>query len=356
TLNSENPSHTITRFLPSSLTEVWSMVSTDGSTCPSTWPCADVTPASTGATLADGNTTCAGASRIDAVSSLRGFVVPARCLIAEPREKGRGEHRGAFRSRDGLTEARPSAAREHAVHRSQKIHGRSGKDRVQQGAQLGGPGKHAVGISPAQGVHDLRRRLFDGNRGERQRVADAEPGILRAVTALEQGVARAPRAHEPRTDGAHLYALAGEFGTEALREADQGELARAVRQEVRHADLAADGGHVHDATGPPASHWGQHGHDGVERSPEIGLHGQAEVLDAHGVNGTYRDDAGIVDERVDRTQLTGRARDEAFDLVLTGHVTNHREHVPVGSGQLRTRPLEGRLVPSTDGDPRSLAQ
>src|SRR5262245_54020897 len=82
----------------------------------------------------------------------------------------------------------------------------------------GGPGKHAVGISPAQGVHDLRRRLFDGDRGEGQRVADAEPGILRAVTALEQGMARAARAHEPRTDRAHLYALAGEFGTEALGE------------------------------------------------------------------------------------------------------------------------------------------
>src|SRR5262245_21110722 len=121
-----------------------------------------------------------------------------------------------------------------------------------------------MGAVRAQDVHDLLCRLFGGHRCEGQRVADAEPGILRTVTPFEEGVPGAPRAHEPRADRAHLDAVARELGTQAVGEAHEGELACAVRQKMRHADLAADGGHVHDAASSPPSHVRQYGQNGIE--------------------------------------------------------------------------------------------
>src|SRR5437773_8757792 len=165
---------------------------------------------------------------------------------------------------------------------------------------------------------------------------------------LEESVPGAARAHEAGTDRAHLYALARELGPQAFREAHEGELARAVRQEMRHADLAADGGHVHDAARPAASHLGQDGENGVERPPEVDLHGCPEIFNVHRLSGTYDDGPRIVDEGIDLTELARDARHQALDLVLARHVTRHGAHAPAGGGELLARPLERRLVPSTN--------
>src|SRR5205085_4146355 len=128
---------------------------------------------------------------------------------------------------------------------------------------------------------------------KRQRIADGEPGVLGAVLALELAVPRAAGAHQPRAHGRYHNAAAGQLRAQALREAGHGKLADAVGQQVRHADLAADGADVDDAALAAAAHAGQRGLDGVVRAPEVDRQRLLEVAAGHGVQRTDADNARV---------------------------------------------------------------
>src|SRR5689334_10900561 len=77
-------------------------------------------------------------------------------------------------------------------------------------------------------------------RDARQRIAEGEPGVLLFMPALEQRVARAARARQAGADGRDVDVVLAQLGGERLRQADERELARAVRREVWQADFSAD--------------------------------------------------------------------------------------------------------------------
>lgn len=71
------------------------------------------------------------------------------------------------------------------------------------------------------------------------------------------GVDFASGAHEAGADRRDTDSFVAEFSMEALREADEGELAGDIRQKMWHGELAAYAGDVNDGSGAPAEHVGQ---------------------------------------------------------------------------------------------------
>src|SRR5262249_49483432 len=82
---------------------------------------------------------------------------------------------------------------------------------------------------------------------------------------FEQRVPGTARAHQAWADGGDLDALVSQLGPQTFGQSDERELARAVGNEMRHADLAADRCDVHDAAGSLPAHPGQDGKNCVER-------------------------------------------------------------------------------------------
>src|SRR4051795_8529303 len=89
-----------------------------------------------------------------------------------------------------------------------------------------------------------------GHRGQRSGIPHREPGEFLLPLPLEPGVDVRARAHQPRADRGDVDPLLGQLAAQAVREADQGELAGAVGDEMGDGDAAADRGDVDD---PPRS-------------------------------------------------------------------------------------------------------
>src|SRR4030095_13309179 len=92
------------------------------------------------------------------------------------------------------------------------------------------------------------------------------------MAPFERRVLRASRAHQSRADRRHEDARGLELRTESLGESNEGELARAIRHEMRNTQLAADGRDVDDATLAPGPHMRQHRQNDVEGTPEVRGH------------------------------------------------------------------------------------
>src|SRR4029079_13768304 len=121
-----------------------------------------------------------------------------------------------------------------------------------------------LGISALAGGEDRPRGALGADRGYWQRVAKTEPGVLGPVLALEAGIAGTPGTHKTGADGGNDNAVLGQFGPQALGQANQRKLAGAVGQQVRHADLAANRADVDDAARTPPAHLRQDREDGIE--------------------------------------------------------------------------------------------
>ena len=75
----------------------------------------------------------------------------------------------------------------------------------------------------------------------------------------------------------------------------------------------------------------------MEGPPEVRGHGLLEVVDLHGLDGSHCDDAGVVDEDVDRTQALAHRVDQRLHLIADRDVADGGQHpgappLQVGAG------------------------
>jgi hypothetical protein len=86
------------------------------------------------------------------------------------------------------------------------------------------------------------------------RLAPSENQVNSSSLAGEPGLQVGAGTHEPGHHRGDRHRAAAEFGPEPIGEPDGGELGRAVRQQVRHAHLAADGSDGDDPAVVLAAH------------------------------------------------------------------------------------------------------
>jgi MerR family transcriptional regulator/heat shock protein HspR len=130
-------------------------------------------------------------------------------------------------------------------------------------------------------------------------------------------------AHEPGTDGGDADAFVAKLCVKALGEADESELAGNVGQKVGNGDFTSDGGDVNDGGGAivrNTEHVGKRRLCGVEGGEEVGGHGATVGGEGLVFDGADLDDAGVVDEDVDATEVGDGVIDEIFGLGGVGEV------------------------------------
>ena len=103
-----------------------------------------------------------------------------------------------------------------------------------------------LGAAVEDGVVDAVGGVLGGGGEDGGGGGEGEPAVLGGLVADEAGLDVGAGAHEAGADGGDADAFVAEFGVEAFGEADEGELAGDVGQQVGHGDLAADGGDVDD--------------------------------------------------------------------------------------------------------------
>ena len=163
------------------------------------------------------------------------------------------------------------------------------------------------------------------------------PGANHAYSAArvagELGPKVRPGPHQPRRDRGRRDPGSGELGAQAVREPHGGELGRAVRQQVRHADQPADRRDDAEPTTAARPHPGDQGQGQVDRTP---LHGADRLLEVRAGQRGERpdlDDTGDVDGDLDRTELVLHPRQLLLDEVGVADVADHRAGVDALVGQ-----------------------
>lgn len=156
--------------------------------------------------------------------------------------------------------------------------------------------------------------------------AEGEPAELLIWLAGEAGLNEGAGAEEAGIHGGDADAFLAEFGVQALREADEGELACAVGEQMGNGNLASDAGDVDDAAGGllaecvALEHVRENGLDGVQRSVEMGFDGALEGVEGLVLEGGYLNDAGVVDEDIELAEGRDCVLDGGDGLCAVGDV------------------------------------
>jgi hypothetical protein len=127
---------------------------------------------------------------------------------------------------------------------------------------------------------------------------------------------------------------------------------------VRHADLPANRGHVHDPSAALPPHDRDRRQDGVERSPEVHRHRLFEIGGRHVLDRSHLDDAGVVDEDVDRSESRGRLVNQPLRVAALAYIAPDDVQVASGGAVLRQiflGALQLLLIARGNGEPRALA-
>ena len=206
------------------------------------------------------------------------------------------------------------------------------------------------------GVDDLARGTLGVHGDQRKRVTDAEPGVFLFVLTFEVGIAWAAGAHQSGDDGSHADTVFRHLGVESFRKPHQCELAGVVGKQMRHADLPAYGGDVHDAPRAAITHRGKDSESGVQRAPVVGVHCIAIILLGHYFHGTDFDDACIVDQNVYGSELALYARDHLRDGVLIGDVAYVGVHDSAFAAEFLLGAAQRFFVAAADCDSRTFSR
>jgi hypothetical protein len=175
------------------------------------------------------------------------------------------------------------------------------------------------------------------------------------MLALEEGVGRTAGAHQAGADGGDDDAVPVQFGAQAVRVAGEGELAGAVGEQVRDADLATDRADVDDAAAAASAHARQHGLDHIVSTPEVDRHRLLEIVARHHVERADGDRAGVVDQQIDRPEVDLDGADAVLDLLRVGDVAGDGERPAAVLRQVLGGALERVLVAGADRHPRAAA-
>ena len=155
-----------------------------------------------------------------------------------------------------------------------------------------------------------------------------------AVLSLEEGAARAARPHQAGDHRGHEDPVPGQLVVQSFREARQGELAGAVRQQVGCAELAADRRDVDDPAGTPPPHLRQDRQRRVERPPEVGLHRVLVILQGRDVERPDLDDPRVVDQDVDAIEAIEHQANHPLDLAPVRHIAGDGDHLGTEAGEV----------------------
>ncbi len=215
-----------------------------------------------------------------------------------------------------------------------------GGDANDAGGEPGLWGDGDLGAAGAGGVEDLVGGVLGGRGDTGSGGAHGEPGELLFGLPGEFSLDAGAGAHEARADGSDANTLLAKLGVEAFGEAGKGELAGHVRKQVRDGDLAADGGNV-DYGGFAAvdfllrEHAWERRLDGVEGAVEVGIHGSVKGVEGLVFEGADLDNAGVVDEDIDSTEVNVGLIDQVLDLCGVGEICRNEEDIFAGADRAR---------------------
>src|SRR5579859_5898748 len=88
------------------------------------------------------------------------------------------------------------------------------------------------------------------------------------VVTLELRIPRASGAHQSRVNRSDVHVVASKFGAEPFGKPRESKFTNAVRQEMRDANLPADGTDIYDAAALALPHFRQYRESCMERPPE----------------------------------------------------------------------------------------
>ena len=126
----------------------------------------------------------------------------------------------------------------------------------------------------------------------------------------EAGLQVGAGAHQPGHDGGDGHRAASEFGAQSLGEADGGELGRAIRQQVRDAQLAADRGDGDDPAVALAAHDWQRRQGQAGGRERHGVQCGLEVLRRGLLHRADLDDPGVADDVFETAVALERGLDQ----------------------------------------------
>src|SRR2546423_10866517 len=114
------------------------------------------------------------------------------------------------------------------------------------------------------------------------------------MLTFEFGVSCASRPHQTRTNSRNSNSVLQKFRTKPFGKADERKLAGTARNKMRNAKFAAYRGNVDDSACAPSLHFRKHGERCVYWTPEMRVHGDAEVFESHNFKRANFNHAGVL--------------------------------------------------------------
>src|SRR5262249_4794874 len=217
-----------------------------------------------------------------------------------------------------------------------------------------------VEVAALDGAHDAPCDLLDADHAALHRALHLGTrigSVDRVARVAERRRTVAHRVpvdvglHDHRAEDADADAERPALPVERLRQADDGELGRAVDAEPFHADEAAHRGGVYDMSSLPLGNetGGERLH-AVDDAPEVHPHGVIPVR-GRGVDQVTEDgDAGVVAHHVDSPEALDGGGGQRLDLRRLAHVRRDREHVGAGGAERGRGALQRRGIDVREHD------
>src|SRR5437899_724872 len=203
-------------------------------------------------------------------------------------------------------------------------------------------------------INNFAGGALGADGSDRRGIHQGEPGKFLAMAAFEFGINRRAGAHQAGIDGGDQDVVFGQLSAERFGETGQSELTGAVGNQMRDANLAADGGNVDDSTFAAEAHVGQHGEAGIKRGPEVHVQGILEILLRHVIDRADADLPGVVDEHVESAVAADGMLNGALNLMLVGDVAGNAKDIGAAGGNVDHSALQFFIIASQQCDISSL--
>jgi hypothetical protein len=119
---------------------------------------------------------------------------------------------------------------------------------------------------------------------------------------------------------------------------------------MRNGDLPPDRSDIHDPAPAALPHvWDDIPHE-CERSPKMELHGAFKIFALHVLERTDFDDAGVVDQDVDRAEMADDVPDGCLDLLAVEQIAGNDRNIAASVDELVMRALKFIKITGEQGN------
>ena len=155
-------------------------------------------------------------------------------------------------------------------------------------------------------------------------IGDAEERKFHFLFAFEKSVEVRTGSHQSGRDRGDVNPILCQLCTHSLGKADESELARDVRQQMRNRHFTADGRDIDNPAMALTFHQRNNFLHEIKRAPKMDRHRASVVFEIHMLRRSDLNRAGVVDQNINGSEFANNRSHAAPDFLLPAHVARQR--------------------------------